>query len=380
MTEITEQLVRSKAEHNEGIIHTLEELTLHQLDIEKIENLHRWCPKLKILMFQGNLISKLENLYRLKELNYLNMAMNCVEIIDDINSCESLEKLDLTLNFVRVISNFKRNMGSCAHLRQLILTGNPCTEFPNYRDYVIASLPQLSRLDNEEISQTERIQALQSFQLNHKQILFAEDEALQKRCEQKRKYQTRLAERGEINPDLEPDEDPFWQEKDEYTPESKKDTAEYLRLKAAKKDNHKPKIQEPKREKRNVRLFDKDGDPLNCNEPKINFEQDEDERFIKITVYTWKSLETGQIDVDLREKYVKILIKGKVLQLVFWEDIIVERSKCERASATGHLTLFLQKKKYNPKVKVVKKVELRQKKDKRLEQFADDFDDMPELV
>lgn len=378
MTRITEKLVRSKAEHNEGIIHTLEELTLHQLDIEKIENLHRWCPKLQILMFQGNLISKLENLYRLKELNYLNMAMNCVEVIDDITSCEYLAKLDLTLNFVRVISNFNQNMGECAHLRDLILTGNPCCEFPNYRDYVIASLPQITRLDNTEISQTERIQAIQSFEKNKKAILLAEDEALAKRHEQKRAYAEKLANRGPIDLDLDPENDPFWQEKEDYTPESKKNTAEYMRLKDQKKDNHKPKIQEPKREKRNIRLVDKDGDALNVNEPKIHFVQDEDERFIKITVFTWKSLETEDLDVDLKEKSVKILIKGKVLQLVFWEDIIVEQSKCERAKATGHLTLVLQKKKYNPKVRVVKKVE--NKRESTRFDEADDFDDMPELV
>jgi len=163
-------------------------------------------------------------------------------------------------------------------------------------------------------------------------------------------------------------------------PRSKKDDAEYKRLKAEQKN--KPTnttIQEPKREKRIPRLFDKDGEPLNCNEPKINFEQDEDEQFIKITVFTWKSLETNQIDVDLKEKYVKILIKEKVLQLVFWEDIIVAKSRCERAQATGHLTLILQKKKFNPKVKIVKKVV--EKKNKKQEQVInDDFDDMPELI
>lgn len=95
-------------------------------------------------------------------------------------------------------------------------------------------------------------------------------------------------------------------------------------------------------------------------------------------MFTWKSLETNQIDVDLKEKYVKILIKGKVLQLVFWEDIIVAKSRCERAQATGHLTLILQKKNYNPKVKIVKKVVEKKKKQELV--INDDFDDMPELI
>ena len=34
---VTEQLVRKRAEHNEGEIFSLEELSLHQLDIERLK-------------------------------------------------------------------------------------------------------------------------------------------------------------------------------------------------------------------------------------------------------------------------------------------------------------------------------------------------------
>lgn len=68
MVEITEQMIRSKAEHNESIISTLEELSLHQQDITKITNLDKWCKNLQILYLQSNLISKIENLSRLKSL------------------------------------------------------------------------------------------------------------------------------------------------------------------------------------------------------------------------------------------------------------------------------------------------------------------------
>ena len=52
-------MVRRRAEHNEGELSTLEEISLHQQDIQVIDNLHRWCPRLKILYLQGNLISKI---------------------------------------------------------------------------------------------------------------------------------------------------------------------------------------------------------------------------------------------------------------------------------------------------------------------------------
>ncbi|EOD26496.1 hypothetical protein EMIHUDRAFT_205561 [Emiliania huxleyi CCMP1516] len=36
---LTEDLIRRKAEHNEGMLSTLEEVALHQLDIDRIETL-----------------------------------------------------------------------------------------------------------------------------------------------------------------------------------------------------------------------------------------------------------------------------------------------------------------------------------------------------
>lgn len=61
-TTVTEELVRKKSEHNECVIGTLEELSLHQEDVEKIEYLHNWCKGLQILYLQSNLISKIGKL------------------------------------------------------------------------------------------------------------------------------------------------------------------------------------------------------------------------------------------------------------------------------------------------------------------------------
>lgn len=56
---ITEDLIRRKSEHNEGSLEDLEEIALHQLEIEKIELLDRLCKDLKILLLQNNLIGGL---------------------------------------------------------------------------------------------------------------------------------------------------------------------------------------------------------------------------------------------------------------------------------------------------------------------------------
>ena len=90
MGRITEELIRKRSEHNEGVISTLEEISLHQFEIEKIENLDKYCRHLKILFLQNNIIEKLENLEKLKELEYLNIGINNIKIIEGLEQCESL--------------------------------------------------------------------------------------------------------------------------------------------------------------------------------------------------------------------------------------------------------------------------------------------------
>ena len=91
MVRITVDLLRRRSEHNEGELSTLEEISLHQFDIEKIENLDKYCKHLKILYLQNNVIPVMENLNRLKSLEYLNLALNNVSKIEGINRCESLK-------------------------------------------------------------------------------------------------------------------------------------------------------------------------------------------------------------------------------------------------------------------------------------------------
>ena len=49
MVKLTHKLIRKKSEHNEGTMADLEEISLHQLEIEKIERDINDCKKLKIL-------------------------------------------------------------------------------------------------------------------------------------------------------------------------------------------------------------------------------------------------------------------------------------------------------------------------------------------
>lgn len=56
--------------------------------------------------------------------------------------CEELKKLDLTANFIGELSSIEA-LKCNIHLKELFLVGNPCTEFEGYRQYVVATLPQL---------------------------------------------------------------------------------------------------------------------------------------------------------------------------------------------------------------------------------------------
>ncbi len=110
MWSVSEDLIRRRAEHNNGEIFSLEEVSLHQQDIERIEHIDKWCRDLKILYLQNNLIPKIgkqtflyisvqkqqmaiyiafnsvyaENVGRLKKLEYLNLALNNIEVIENL--------------------------------------------------------------------------------------------------------------------------------------------------------------------------------------------------------------------------------------------------------------------------------------------------------
>jgi len=64
----------------------------------RIEHLDRWCKHLKILYLQNNLIPRIENVGRLKDLQYLNLALNNIETIENLGG----EKTPLSFPIVRL--------------------------------------------------------------------------------------------------------------------------------------------------------------------------------------------------------------------------------------------------------------------------------------
>lgn len=162
-TVIDIDLLRKKSEHNEGVLGSLEEISLHQLEIEKIETLDKYCKNLKILYLQNNLIAKIENLGKLKSLEYLNLAINNIWKIEGLKFCESLYKLDLTLNFIELkdFESSLKELSYCEQLWELYLTGNPSCDWPWYKEYVMAKLKSIAWIDGDDVTKSMQIKAKQ---------------------------------------------------------------------------------------------------------------------------------------------------------------------------------------------------------------------------
>ncbi|NXM24483.1 TILB protein, partial [Oxyruncus cristatus] len=372
---VTEDLVRRCAEHNNCEIFSLEEISLHQQEIEKLEYLDKWCRDLKILYLQNNLIPKIENVSRLKKLEYLNVALNNIERIENLEGCEELKKLDLTANFIGELSSIE-SLKHNIHLKELFLAGNPCTEFEGYRQFVVATLHQLKYLDSKEIERSERIKALQDYPEVKQKIREQEQVYLLKRAREKEEAQRRMQERkdkkqkqmesklGFDSPDspqekenhqaegdgeqetcktVEDDEDRrFWEEPTPYTPESRLETHRYIEEKRRAKDNTR---ESKKSEKPPWTLITAEGKVLNVNVPKLHFSLKDDEEnnqfILELAVYRY--LDTSLLDVDVQPTYIRVLVKGKPFQFVLPEEVKPDSSSAKRSQTTGHLVVTMPK-------------------------------------
>lgn len=218
-------------------------------------------------------------MHKLKKLEYLNLAVNNIERIENLEGLESLNKLDLTLNFVGELTSVETLRGNY-NLRELYLTGNPCTDYAGYRDYVICALPQLESLDGVEITRTDRLKASKDFRANRARIVQLELKHRIDRDEQKFRVEESLREQEESVKDLDEEQraTQFWQQKSEHCPETRNMMAKY-----AKKGRERPEVGVGNGEKvpqRTLKLFAECGRPYSLNEAKIKFEfLDEDDRY-----------------------------------------------------------------------------------------------------
>ncbi|XP_006155586.1 protein tilB homolog isoform X2 [Tupaia chinensis] len=359
VVEVTEDLIRRNAEHNDCVIFSLEELSLHQQEIERLEHIDQWCRDLKILYLQNNLIGKIENVSKLKKLEYLNLALNNIEKIENLEGCEQLTKLDLTVNFIGELSSvetLKHNI----HLKELFLMGNPCADFDGYRQFVVATLQQLRWLDGKEIERSERIQALQNYPVVEQEVREQEKAYCLQRAKDKDEAQRKLQEEYENEekkkrsnpgfdgrwytdidatlpsslkskdhlqgPEIQEEEHSkeklggsdddleFWNKPSLFTPESRLETLRHMEKQRKKQE----KLSEKKNVKPPRPLITEDGRALNVNEPKLDFSLKDDEKrnqiILDLAVYRY--MDTSLIDVNVQPTYVRVTVRGKVEEVI----------------------------------------------------------------
>ena len=355
---ITEELLKKRAEHNNGILSTLEEVTLHQYNIEKIELLGTRCKHLKILYLQNNLIEKIENLYKLKELEYLNLALNNISKIEGLATCESINKLDLTLNFIDIdtfeesISNLKQNR----FLRDLNLTGNPCTDHEEYRLFVVHSLPRLSKLDSIEIKKSEIIKAKQSFDSLLEAIRMKADKMRNDKSTETKV--DRECEKVEYEHSVKGRKAAYYKEKEREEKEKDDD--------AKKKENNPFKMPPDiiKETKKKMCVIEKEGKngelPKQRNIGRYEFKtegaDDIYEENLRVIVEAPKYLDTSEIFVDINPLWFQVIIRKKSLLLHLPTEVKVAECRVRRVMCNGWLELIMPKLNYKPRPKKKKEV------------------------
>jgi len=110
--------------------------------------------------------------------------------------CESLQKLDFTVNFIGDLLSVE-SLQDLQQLEELFLTGNPCTEYDGYRDFVVATLPQLQRLDGTEVTRSERIEAIQKLSLLRTLVAHQQEKHRLKREEEKNTFREKESPKTE---------------------------------------------------------------------------------------------------------------------------------------------------------------------------------------
>lgn len=265
----------------------------------------------------------MEGLNKLKELDYLNLALNNISKIEGIEACESLRKLDMTVNFIGIeeLEESVYNMKANVMLEDLYLTGNPCEDWPGHKQYIIAHLPQIKQFDGKLILPAERIKARQelpALQADYERAVQA-DRA------------KKAAEAG------------MPVSEGAYTKESRNEM--YLELAEQKEEkdrNERRRMGTEPKEKREVPgVYNLKGEIRQCNEGKYDFNIDDqterDKLIFELSVP--KYLATDSLDVDVNPLYVRCVVKDKVTQLKLPQEVKPDSSKVQRSRITGILRI-----------------------------------------
>ncbi|XP_032994259.1 centriolin isoform X2 [Lacerta agilis] len=189
-----------------------------------LENLEKCC-KLEVLNLSNNLIEKIEKLDKLLKLRDLNLSFNKICKIEGIEHLQNLQKLNLAGNEIEHIPawvgkklrslrilNLRKNKVSSLHevaklkslkdLTSLFLADNPVVNLPHYRLYTIFHLRSLEDLEGQPVTNHDREEALERFNLEEIENLEKDLEKTMKELEDLKTKHSDLGEQLQQQDDL----------------------------------------------------------------------------------------------------------------------------------------------------------------------------------
>jgi hypothetical protein len=116
--------------------------------LEKLKNLNLWGCDLEDV----SVIKQMPNL------EVVSLSVNRIKTLKDFGILRQLKELYLRKNFIADIAEIKF-LEKCPNLKVLWLSENPIADTKNYRQIVIRSLPNLTKLDDNVITADERSRA-----------------------------------------------------------------------------------------------------------------------------------------------------------------------------------------------------------------------------
>jgi hypothetical protein len=87
-----------------------------------------------------------------KNLQWLDLSHNYLQKLDyDFSDFPHLRTLYLQCNFLYDLNDFNQ-LSTHQQLKTLMIHGNPLTEVPNFRSFLISILPNLKKIDSVLVS------------------------------------------------------------------------------------------------------------------------------------------------------------------------------------------------------------------------------------
>ena len=114
--------------------------------------------EVKSISFWGAQISNVDIVSKMPNLESASLSANHITSLRPFSCCPNLRELFVRRNDISDLSEFE-HLKNLKNLRVLWVSDNPVADIPGYRDYIIRTLPQLTKLDEVDIDDAQRQQA-----------------------------------------------------------------------------------------------------------------------------------------------------------------------------------------------------------------------------